>query len=81
MLCVQYSKDRSHKKLQLSAILGGLVVNVLAIGPKVHEFKPSQGWWIFMGDKNLQYAFLQREVKPLAPCRKILRHAKEPFKA
>jgi hypothetical protein len=33
--------------------LGGLVVIVLAIGPKVRGFKPGQGWWAFKGDKNL----------------------------
>jgi hypothetical protein len=26
--------------------LGGLVVNVLATGPKVREFKPGRGQWI-----------------------------------
>jgi hypothetical protein len=31
--------------------LRGLVVIVLAIGPKVREFKPGQGRWIFKGDK------------------------------
>jgi hypothetical protein len=30
--------------------LSGLVVIVLAIGPKVHTFKPSRGRWIFKGD-------------------------------
>jgi hypothetical protein len=34
-------------------ILGGLVVIVLAIGPKVHGFRPSQGRYIFKGVKNL----------------------------
>jgi hypothetical protein len=29
------------------------VVIVLAIGPKVHGFKPGRGQWIFEGDKNL----------------------------
>jgi hypothetical protein len=33
-------------------VLGGLVVIVLAIGPKVRWFKLGQGWWIFKGDKT-----------------------------
>jgi hypothetical protein len=32
--------------------LGGLVVNVLATGPKVRGFDPYRGRWIFKGDKN-----------------------------
>jgi hypothetical protein len=31
--------------------LGGLVVSVLSIGPKVRGFKPGRGLWIFKGDK------------------------------
>jgi hypothetical protein len=32
--------------------LGGLVVSVLATGPKVCGFNPGRGRWIFKGDKN-----------------------------
>jgi hypothetical protein len=32
--------------------LGGLVVTVLAIGPKFCGFKPSRGRWPFKGDEN-----------------------------
>jgi hypothetical protein len=32
--------------------LDGLVLVVFAIGPKVHEFIPGQGQWIFEGDKK-----------------------------
>jgi hypothetical protein len=32
--------------------LGGLVVSVLAIGPKVRGFDPDRGRWIFMDDNN-----------------------------
>jgi hypothetical protein len=31
---------------------GGLVVSVLATGPKVRGFSPGRGRWIFKGDKN-----------------------------
>jgi hypothetical protein len=34
------------------AILGGLVVSVRVIGPKVRSFSAGQGQWIFKGDKN-----------------------------
>jgi hypothetical protein len=32
--------------------LGGLVVSVLATGPKVRGFDPDRGRWIFKGDKK-----------------------------
>jgi hypothetical protein len=38
--------------------LGGVVVSVLAIGPKGCGFKPGQGDGLFKGDKNLQHTFL-----------------------
>jgi hypothetical protein len=47
--------------------LGGLVVSVLAIEPKVRGFKPDRGRWIFKGDKNTQHAFLQRGSKAVGP--------------
>jgi hypothetical protein len=31
---------------------GGLVVIILAIGPKVRGFKPDRGRWVSKGDKN-----------------------------
>jgi hypothetical protein len=34
-------------------VLSGLLVIVLATGPKVRGFKPNRGQWIFKGDKNL----------------------------
>jgi hypothetical protein len=50
--------------------LGGLVVIVLVIGPKIRGFKPGRirGTPSFGG-----------EVKPSVPCRKILRHVKDPY--
>jgi hypothetical protein len=33
---------------------------VLAIGPKVHRFKPGQGDGFFKGDKIPQHALLQK---------------------
>jgi hypothetical protein len=33
-------------------VVGGIVVTVLAIEPKVRELKPVRGLWIFNNDKN-----------------------------
>jgi hypothetical protein len=60
-------------------VISGVMGNVLAIEPKVHGFNPSQGQWIFKGNKNLQHAFLQRGSKAISPCHKILLHVKNPF--
>jgi hypothetical protein len=51
---------------------------VLAIEPKARGLKPGRGQWIFKGDKNPQHAFFRRGKRSLAPCRKILRHVKNP---
>jgi hypothetical protein len=40
--------------------IGGLVVSVLATGPKVRGFDPNRGRWIFKGDKNPEHHFLRR---------------------
>jgi hypothetical protein len=37
---------------------GGVVVSVLATGPKGCRFKPGQGDGFFKGDKNPQHTFL-----------------------
>jgi hypothetical protein len=56
--------------------LGGLVVSVLATGPKVRGFDPERGRWIFKGDKNPEHHhFLQRGSKAVVD----LRHVKEPY--
>jgi hypothetical protein len=43
-------------------ILGGVVVSVLAIGPKDRWFK-----WIFKSDKNPIFDFLRRGSKAVCP--------------
>jgi hypothetical protein len=54
--------------LQLVAVdLGGLVVSVLATGPKVRGFDPDQGRWIFKDDKNPEHHFLRRGSKAVSP--------------
>jgi hypothetical protein len=52
----------------------GLVVSVLAIGPSVHGFKPGRGDGFLKAIKIRITSFFREEVKPSAPCRKILRH-------
>jgi hypothetical protein len=41
-------------------VLGGVIVSVLAIGPKIRGFEPGRGLWIFKCDKNPQHTFLRR---------------------
>jgi hypothetical protein len=59
-----------HEKV----ILSGVMVSVLAIGPKVCSFKAGRGRWILKGNKNPQQAFLWKGSKV-----KILRHVINPF--
>jgi hypothetical protein len=58
-------------------ILGGPDVIVFVIGPKVHRLKPSWGRWILRAIIRSTNSF-GGEIKPSAPCRKILRHVKNP---
>jgi hypothetical protein len=46
-----------HSKTKVTEFL---VVIILAIGPKVHRFKPSRGQWLFKGD------FLWRGCKAMS---------------
>jgi hypothetical protein len=48
----QASEIAMHRYRRAGVVLGGLVVIVLAIGPKVHGFKPGRERWLFKGDKN-----------------------------
>jgi hypothetical protein len=41
-----------RKQTAFNVALGGLVVSVLATGPKVRGFDPDRGRWIFKGDRN-----------------------------
>jgi hypothetical protein len=59
----------------LVVALGSLVV----IAPKVRGLKPGRGRLIFKGDKVRSRTAFGGEVKPSAPCRKILRHVKNPY--
>jgi hypothetical protein len=58
--------------------LSGVVVSVLANGPKGYGFKPSQGNGFLMAIKIHSMPSFELEVKSKAPYCKILRHVKEP---
>jgi hypothetical protein len=62
-------------------LFAGVMVIVRAIGPKVSGFKPGREQCIFKGDKKSRSRnSFGGEVKPSAPCRKILWHVKNPSK-
>jgi hypothetical protein len=56
--------------------LGGVVISVLAIGPKVCGFKPGRSNGLLRTIKIRSKPSFGAEVKPEAPFRKILRHVK-----
>jgi hypothetical protein len=59
--------------------LGGLVVIVVATGPKVRGFKPGRGDGFLRAIKIRSTPSFGGEVKLETPCRNILRHVKEPL--
>jgi hypothetical protein len=59
--------------------LGGVVVSVLSTGRKGHGFKPGRGDGFLRTKKFRSTHSFGWEVKPEAPCRKILRHVKDPL--
>jgi hypothetical protein len=48
----------------------GVVVSVLAVGPKVRGFKPTRGDGFLRAIEIRSTLFFEGEVKPSAPCRK-----------
>ena len=69
-LSVQEPKYRTlygnlYSLISYDVALGGLVVSVLATGPKVRGFDPDRGRWIFKGDKN------PGDKKSSVPCRRF----------
>jgi hypothetical protein len=67
---------KHSRNLHSFVVLGGLLVIVIAIEPKVRGFKPDRGRWIFKGDKTSSTTSFGGEVRPAVPRRKILRHVK-----
>jgi hypothetical protein len=62
------------------SLLGGVVVSVLATGPKGIRFEPCQGDGFLRAIKIRSTPSFGWEVEPEVPCRKILRHVKELLK-
>jgi hypothetical protein len=60
--------------------LDGVVVSVLATGPKGRGFKPGRGDGFLRAIKIRSAPSFGWEVKPEVPCRKILRHVKDPLR-
>jgi hypothetical protein len=57
--------------------LGAVVISVLATGAKVRGFKSGGGDGFIRAIKIRSTRSFGCEVKPKAPCRKILRHVKD----
>jgi hypothetical protein len=57
--------------------LGGVVVSVVATGPKGREFKPGHGDRLLRAIRTPSFGW---EIKPEVTCRKILRHVKDPLR-
>jgi hypothetical protein len=71
--------DRRNGSNLLGSHLGGVVVSVLATGPKSRWFKPGRSDGFLRAIKILSTPFIGWEVKPEVLC-KILRHVKIPLK-
>jgi hypothetical protein len=61
--------------------LGGVMVNVLATGPKVCGFEPGRSDWFLMAIKIRSKSSFGWEVKPEVPCRNILQYVKDLLKS
>jgi hypothetical protein len=44
--------EKEKRSIVGNVVLGGVLVIMLAIGPKVRGLKPDLEQWIFKGDKN-----------------------------
>jgi hypothetical protein len=59
--------------------LGGVTVSVNAIVPKVRKLKPGRGDGLLRAMNIRSTHSFGGEVKPSAPCRKVLLHVKNYF--
>jgi hypothetical protein len=67
--------------IESSSGLGGVVISVLATGPKGFGFEPGQGDEFLGAIKIRSTPSFGWEVKLEVPCRKILWHAKDLLKS
>jgi hypothetical protein len=60
--------ETAHESIVVySSHLGGVVVTVLATGPKGRGVRTQPRRWIFKGDKSLQHTFLRMVSKASVP--------------
>jgi hypothetical protein len=74
-----YQLMRLKTRSKVQSRLGGVMVSVLATGPKGHGFKPGRGDWILRAIKIRSTPSFGGGLKPV-PCRKILLHVKDPLR-
>jgi uncharacterized protein YcfJ len=70
----------TYRTIQHHSCLGGIVVNVLATGPKGHGFKHGRGNGFLRAIKICSTPSFGWEVKSEVPCPKILWHVKDPLR-
>jgi hypothetical protein len=75
MLSAEAPHKRRGSNVSRSSI-GSVMAGVFSIGPNVRVFKPSRGNGLLRATEIRSKSSFGREVKPEAPCRKILRHVK-----
>jgi hypothetical protein len=84
-MCTGCTKHRfiANRLQRYSALcrLGGVLVSVLATGPKGRVFEPGLGGGFLRAIKISSTPSFGWEVKPDVPCRKILRHVKDLLKS
>jgi hypothetical protein len=67
------------KRTAIFRCLGGVVVSVLVIETKGNGFKPGRSDGFLRAIKIRSTPSFRWEVKPEVPCRKLLRHVKDPM--
>jgi hypothetical protein len=80
VLCYCIIQSPSVKTKLHIGRLGGVVVNVLATGPKGRGFKHGRSDGFITAIQIRSTPSFGWEVKPEVPCRKILRHVKDPLR-
>jgi hypothetical protein len=61
------SRPITNNKKQTTVVLGGVMVTVLVIGPKVRGSVPGRELWIIKGDQNQEHDFHRRRSKAVGP--------------
>jgi hypothetical protein len=69
-----------NKNVYKEGRLGGVVISVLAAGPKGRGFKPGLGDEFLRAIKIRSTPSFGWEIKPEVPCSKILRHVIDPLR-